>query len=158
MYIQNKPAARQIQPIGFSGRLEAIRAPTRGKARKGKKINRLLKGPAVPQSLEGCVAGPMYKDETVSTAPAKNMATERAASDHVSQEAARTLLPPPPCPCCLVSVVTTPLSMIPVSRTLRRALRAKRLPSYLRISPQGDLQARTFVGRRWRRYSPVSGR
>src|SRR5215204_4549607 len=68
MYIQNKPAARQIQPIGFSGRLEAIRAPTRGKARKGKKINRLLKGPAVPQSLEGCVAGPMYKDETVSTA------------------------------------------------------------------------------------------
>jgi hypothetical protein len=114
MYIQNKPAARQIQPIGFSGRLEAIRAPTRGKARKGKKINRLLKGPAVPQSLEGCVAGPMYKDETVSTAPAKNMATERAASDHASQEAARTLLPPPPCPCCLVSVVTTPLSEIAV--------------------------------------------
>jgi hypothetical protein len=92
MYIQKRPAARQIQPIGFSGRLEAIRAPTRGKARKGKKINRPLRGPAVPQSLEGCAAVPLYKDETVSTAPAKNMATESAASDHASHEAPRALI------------------------------------------------------------------
>jgi hypothetical protein len=38
MSIQNRPAARQIQPMGFWERLEAIRAPTSGKARKGKKI------------------------------------------------------------------------------------------------------------------------
>jgi hypothetical protein len=38
----------------------------------------------VPQSLEGCMAGPEYKDETVSTTLAENMPTERAASDHAS--------------------------------------------------------------------------
>src|SRR5215218_4036298 len=152
MSIQNSPAVRQIQPIGLPGRLEDIRAPTKGKARKGKKINRPLRSPEVPQSLGVCVTGPTFKEETVSATLIKNIATERAARDHASQEAARALLPPPPCPCCLVSVVTTPLYMIPVSR----ALRATRSPSYLRISPQGDLQARTFVGQRWRRYSPVS--
>src|SRR5215210_7903322 len=95
MNIQNRPAARQIQPIGFSGRLEAIRAPTRGKARKGKKITSELRAPAVPQVLavEGCGAAPTYKDETVSAAPTTNMATERAASDHASQ-AARALISP----------------------------------------------------------------
>src|SRR5215211_4246997 len=35
MSIHNKPTARQIQPTGLCGRLEAIRAPTMGKARKG---------------------------------------------------------------------------------------------------------------------------
>src|SRR5215218_2255807 len=46
--------AKQIHPIGFSGRLEAIRAPTRGKARKGNtKTNTTLK-PPVPQLLGGC--------------------------------------------------------------------------------------------------------
>jgi hypothetical protein len=34
--IQNRPEMRQIQPIGFLGRLEAIRPPTMGKARKGR--------------------------------------------------------------------------------------------------------------------------
>jgi hypothetical protein len=40
MSIQKKPAARQIQPTGFLRRLDAIRAPTMGKAQKGTKINR----------------------------------------------------------------------------------------------------------------------
>ena len=35
MIIQMTPTARQIQPMGFLDRLEAIRAPTKGKARKG---------------------------------------------------------------------------------------------------------------------------
>jgi len=95
MNIQNRPAARQIQPIGFRGRLEAIRAPTRGKARNGTNINKLLIGPEVPQSLGGCVTGPADRAETVSAAPAKNIATERRASDHASQEAARALPPDP---------------------------------------------------------------
>ena len=70
-------------------------APTRGKARKGEKINRPLRGPAVPQSLEveGCVAAPTNKDETVSATPTTNIATERAASDQASQEEARVLTP-----------------------------------------------------------------
>jgi hypothetical protein len=95
IYIQNRPATMQIQPIGFSGRLDAIRPPTRGKARKGEKISRPLKGPAVPQSLGGCVTGPAYKDRTVSAKLIKNMATDRAASDHASQEAVRPLIPLP---------------------------------------------------------------
>ncbi len=37
MIIQMMPTAKQIQPMGFSGRLEAIRAPTRGKERKGRR-------------------------------------------------------------------------------------------------------------------------
>src|SRR5215212_4392 len=45
------PMDRQIQPIGFSGRLDAIRAPTTGKARKGsREINSPLSPPA-PQEL-----------------------------------------------------------------------------------------------------------
>jgi hypothetical protein len=93
MNIQNRPATRQIQPIGFSGRLEAIRAPTRGNARNGKKISKLLRGPAVPQSLGVCVTVPLFRDKTVSAAPTRNMATETAASDHASK-AVRALAPP----------------------------------------------------------------
>ena len=44
--IQNRPATRQIQPIGFSGRFDAIRAPTIGKARKGTYVNSLPMGSA----------------------------------------------------------------------------------------------------------------
>src|SRR5829696_2022340 len=125
MSIQNRPETRQIQPIGFSGRLEAIRAPTRGKARKGRKISREPRGPAVPQSLEveGCVVAPTYNDDTVSTAPTTNMAIEKPASDHASQ-VARVLVPRTPLSRCLAPAVTTPLYRIPVSRTLREALRA----------------------------------
>src|ERR671921_2882061 len=105
IYIQNRPATMQIQPIGLSGRLDAIRPPTTGKARKGEKISRLLRGPVVPQSLGGCVAGPAYKDRTVSAKLSKNMATERAASDNASQEGVRPLIPLPPVACCLDPVV-----------------------------------------------------
>src|SRR5215208_2682794 len=96
--IQNRPAARQIQPIGLLGRLEAIRAPTSGKARKGKKITRPPSALAVPHSLEGCVAGASGKDRTVSAPPPTNMAPESAASDQASQAAVRRLIPPIPRP------------------------------------------------------------
>jgi hypothetical protein len=42
MSIQKRPTTRQIQPTGFLGCLEAIRAPTMGKARKERKINSSL--------------------------------------------------------------------------------------------------------------------
>src|SRR5215213_6001205 len=97
MSVQKRPATRQIQPIGFSGRLEAIRAPTTVKARKGARINRLPMAPPEPQSLEGCAAGAVtYKDKIVSMAPATNMATDSPASDQASQEAARGLTPATP--------------------------------------------------------------
>jgi len=85
MSIQKSPAVRQIQPMGLWGRLEAIRAPTIGKARKGKKSTKPPRALAVPQSLEGCVAGASDKDRTVSVQPPTNMATETAASDQASQ-------------------------------------------------------------------------
>src|SRR4028118_1183019 len=92
MSIHKKPTVRQIQPIGLWGRLEAIRAPTRGKARKGKKITRPPMSPPVPHVLGDGVAGAPYKDMMVSATLAKNMATESAASDQASQEAERGLI------------------------------------------------------------------
>src|SRR5215207_778307 len=103
--IHRTPTTRQSQPMGFLGRLEAIRAPTRGKARKGStKTNTLLK-PPVPQVVGSCTD----RVSTYSTTVAMNMATERPASDHASQEAARVLNPPTPRPCSLAPSVTTPL-------------------------------------------------
>src|ERR671914_161405 len=115
MSIHKKPAVRQIQPIGFWGRLEAIRAPTRGKARKGKKITRPPMSPPVPHVLGDRVAGAAYKDMMVSATLAKNMATERPASDHASQAAARVLIPPTPRSCSLAPSVTTSVYSTTVS-------------------------------------------
>src|SRR5215203_4933532 len=82
MSVQKRPEARQIQPIGFSGRLEAIRAPTIVKARKGARSKMLAIAPPVPQSLGHFAAGAVtYTDKTVSMAPATNMVPERPASD-----------------------------------------------------------------------------
>src|SRR5919107_4011872 len=108
MSIQKSPAARQIQPIGFWGRLEAIRAPTKGKARKGKKITSPPMSPPVPHVLGDRDAGTPYKDMMVSATLAKNMATERLASNQASQ-AARWLIPPTPRSRSLASPVTTPV-------------------------------------------------
>src|SRR5215211_4874190 len=89
--IQKSPTAKQIQPIGLRGRLEAIRAPTKGKARKGTmKTNTMLK-PPVPQVIGGCAdRGRMTYNVTFAT----NMTSERVASDQASQAAAWALIPP----------------------------------------------------------------
>jgi len=85
------PTARQIQPMGFLGRLEAIRAPTMGKARNGSKKMSTALSPPVPQELGGCTdRAAMY-----SATDAAAMATESPASAHASQEAARRVLVPP---------------------------------------------------------------
>src|SRR5215204_7455821 len=81
MSVQKRPTARQIQPTGFLGCLEAIRAPTMGKARNERKINSSLR--VSPVLVGSC-------DEwarTCSTMLARNMATQRPASDQASQEA-----------------------------------------------------------------------
>jgi hypothetical protein len=87
MSVQKRPASKQIQPIGFSGRLEAIKAPTKVKVRKGARINRLPMAPPEPQSLESWAAGAVtYKDKMVKMAPATNMAPEERPRNQASQE------------------------------------------------------------------------
>src|SRR5918994_1127086 len=91
--IQKSPATRQIQPIGFRGCLEAIKAPTTGKARKGTETNRSPKPKPSPQLL-GRFADLTRTD---SATLATNMATERPASDQASQAVARVLILMTPC-------------------------------------------------------------
>src|SRR5215203_6980200 len=53
---------------------------------------------------------------------AKNMATQRPASDQDNQKPART--PPSPRPCSLAASITTLLYSTTVSQSLRKALRS----------------------------------
>ena len=55
---------------------------------------------------------------------AKNMATERAASDHASREAERLLTILASCSCSFVSSATIPLYSSTVSLTLRQPIRS----------------------------------
>src|SRR5215204_2244438 len=90
MSVQNRPTARQIQPTGFLGCLEAIRTPTTGKARKETKTN---SSPRVSPVL----VGPREeKARTCSKPLATNIATYRPASDQASQKAKRTPALPRP--------------------------------------------------------------
>src|SRR5215207_5184003 len=86
--IQKMPAARQIQPIGFPGRLEAIRAPTMGKARKGSKKIKTSLSPPVPQVLGSCTD----RVATYSATDVAHRRSERPASDQASQEEIRPLI------------------------------------------------------------------
>src|SRR5215212_2413087 len=135
MSVHNKPSARQIQPIAFSGRLEAIRAPTSGKTRKSPPPKR---APTVPQVLEGRVSGAPDKNKRVSATPATNMVRERPASDQASQEEARELIPPPPRSCSVSPSVTTPLYRTTVSQTSRRPLRERRAAANFAEHPFRD--------------------
>src|SRR5215208_2155080 len=134
MSVQKRPATKQIQPMGFSGRLEAIRAPTIVKARKGARINRLPMAPPEPQSLESCAAGAVtYKDKMVSMAPATNMAPERQASDQASQEEARVFALPTSRSRRCVPSATTPLYRMLVSQALRNAVRESIRTNFLEL-------------------------
>src|SRR5918997_5102211 len=86
--IHRRPSARQIHPMGLRGCLEAIRAPTMGKARKDTKLNI---SPTVPTVTQG-VGDFADRMSTSSIAVAKNIARERPASDQASQETARGLI------------------------------------------------------------------
>src|SRR5215210_3402376 len=121
MIIHKSPSARQIQPIGFRGRLEATRAPTMGKARKSTKVTA---SPMMPMMVElsGNRADPARKS---STTTATNMATHRPANDHASKEAARVPIPPLLRSRPFVPSVTTPLYSTTVSQTLRQPLRGE---------------------------------
>src|SRR5215204_4284587 len=136
MSVQNRPMTRQIQPTGFLGCLEAIRAPTIGKARKETKINSSL---GVSPVLVGSC------DEwarTCSTTLARNMATQSPASDQASQEAARDLIPSTPRSCSVSPSLTTPLYRRTVSRTLRLALRERRAAANFGELRKAEVQLR----------------
>src|SRR5918997_6088074 len=118
--IQMMPAARHIQPMGFLGCLEAIRAPTKGKARKGnRKTKMMLTIPLVPQELGGCAGRVAMYRPMVAT----HEMSESVASDQASRAALWRLIPPTPCLCSLSPSVTTPLYTATVSKALREALR-----------------------------------
>src|SRR5918992_2344655 len=111
--VQMMPAARHIQPMGFLGCLEAIRAPTKGKARKGnRKTKMMLTIPPVPQALGSCAGRvPMY-----SPMVATHKTSENVASDQASHAAVERSNPPTPLLCCsLAPSVTTPLYRASVS-------------------------------------------
>jgi len=80
--VQNRPLIRQIQPIQFPGRLEAINTPTTGKEKKGKIITNL---PTISASWEGAA----IKVRMANTTATANIATVRPASDQASQVAVR---------------------------------------------------------------------
>src|SRR5215210_1195254 len=110
--VHDKPSASKIHPTQLRGRLEATSAPTRGKARKGKKLTTL---PTAPRVLHS----PGESTDRASTCKAiaaTNMITESAASDQASQAAVRLLIPLTPWPSCRAPSVTTTLYSTTVSR------------------------------------------
>src|SRR5215213_4838937 len=118
--IHKKPSARQSQPIGFSGRLEAIRAPTSGKTKKSPEASR----PPVVRSASQLLGTWAERASTNSGTLATNKATDKPHDDHASQEATRVLNSPVlrSRSCRDVLSVTTPLYKTIVSQSLRQTL------------------------------------
>src|SRR5215212_4716145 len=85
--IHKKPSARHSQPIGFSGRLEAIRAPTSGKTKKSPEPSRPTGVRSASQLLGTCAERASTSSGTLPT----NTATDNPHNDHASQEATRVL-------------------------------------------------------------------
>src|SRR5829696_569565 len=120
--------------MGLWGRLEAIRAPTIGKAKKGTMSNRPPTVRLAPQLLGTCAD----RARTYSGMLAKNIASERPASDQASTAAARVLTSPTPRPCSLApSVTVAPFYAAVVSQALRRALRGVPTANYLDCPREG---------------------
>src|SRR4028119_223136 len=81
--------------MGLWGRLEATKAPTRGKARKGTETSMPLAVRLELQLLGTCAE----RARTNSAMLPENIATEKVASDHASLAAARVLTLAAPCSC-----------------------------------------------------------
>src|SRR5919112_3641966 len=104
---QIKAPQQNSQPIGFSGRREATRAPTVENAKITTERHAVTRADEV---------GALSEARRKARAMATKVATQ---TDHASQEAVRRLIPPNPRPCSLAPAVTTPLYSITVSRLLR---------------------------------------
>src|SRR5215217_7206077 len=114
---QRNPAVRQIQPTRLRGRLEAVRAPTTGNARKVTKISRS------PALLQSPVPSRVGRGSTESTVVATAMARQSPASDQASHVQARAYALAPPRFRLLVPSATLLLYSTTVSRALRQPLR-----------------------------------
>src|SRR5215210_6280221 len=128
--IHKRPTARQIQPIGFLGCLEAIRAPTRGNGMKGTRKMSAALSPPVPQVVGGCTDRVRIYNTTL----AAHRTSESAASDQDNQNATRVSIPPPSRPRSLAASITTPLYSTTVSQSLRQTLRSRSLRQVVRRS------------------------
>src|SRR5215208_5000277 len=126
--IHNKPSARQSQPIGFSGRLEAIRAPTSGKTKKSPEASR----PPVVRSPSQLLGTWAERARTNSGTLATNKATDKPHNDHASQESTRVLNSPVLRSRSLRDVlsVTTPLYKTIVYQSLRQTLRGQAVANF----------------------------
>src|ERR671921_1504742 len=129
--IHRRPSVSKIHPMGLRGRVEAIKAPTMANAKKSTWPKRPTKARLTLQLLGICAD----RASTYSGMLAKNKATDRAASDHASQEAARVLIPPTSDLRSLVSSNTTPLYSTIVSQALRQTLRGDVPREYLPAPP-----------------------
>src|SRR5215208_7186596 len=129
--IHKKPSARQSQPIGFSGRLEAIRAPTSGKTKKSPEASR----PPVVRSASQLLGTCAERASTSSGTLATNKATDKPHNDHASQEATRALNSPVlrSRSCRVVLSVTTPLYRKFVYQSLRQTLRGQAVANFLEL-------------------------
>src|SRR5215208_735571 len=97
MSIHRKPTVRQIQPMAFSGRLEATRAPTRGKTRKRPPPKGAPTERSAPRLPGTCAA----RRRKQSTKLATNMTKESPPSDQASHAEVRVLIALTPLPCSL---------------------------------------------------------
>src|ERR687890_2299691 len=110
--IHKRPSTNKIQPMRFLGRLEATRAPTRGKAKKGTKLNVSLMLLRVNQLPGDCAD----MARTDSTLPTTNTVIEKAASDHASLAEPWWLTSLIARRCSFAASVTTPLYSTTVSQ------------------------------------------
>ena len=143
--------------MGLRGRLEAMTAPTMGKARNST-------NPTVsPEVLIAEGSPGEGRGRMLSTLAAEKMATESAANDQASHTAARF---PLTWVCCsFVSTVTKPLYRTGVCQTLRPALREslqgsrsqhfRRMPK-LTVRLTADYKDVDLFGRRPSAFSPLS--
>src|SRR5215213_9084267 len=129
----------------FSGRLNATRAPTKGKARKGTKLEVSLTVLTVIQ-----LPGDWADWARIDSAPAAtNMATQSAASDKASHVETRTIALGTIRLRSLVPSVTTILYSTTVSRALRQLLRRGALSRfsktpYLHADPRTAYECLSF--------------
>src|SRR5919202_7068505 len=115
--IHKKPSAKQSQPMGFAGHLEAIRAPTSGKTKKSPEASR----PPVVRSASQLLGTCAERASTSSGTLATNMAAENPASVQATQAVARMLIPPAPRSCLALSVMT-PLYSTTAAQALRGSI------------------------------------
>src|SRR5919107_5170358 len=114
--VHSIPIARQSQPTAFLGRLEAIRAPTIGKAKNRAPPTR----PPTPTSAAQLLGRSAPRARNHSGMTATNMAKVRQASDQASHAEARAFALAPTRSRLLVRSATTVLYSTTVSRSLRQ--------------------------------------